>query len=128
MRIVQGVMVALLVLTVCPVAASAQDDKCPKGLSNDECDQWHFERMDRLLSEAVASRIDASSKMTTRQDIIAAIKQTGQEAHRAWVAFREAECTAYVAANVMSARTERGKKASCLLSMTQRRIAEVKKP
>jgi uncharacterized protein YecT (DUF1311 family) len=128
MRIVEGAIVALLALTACPVAALAQDERCPKGLSNDDCDNWYFERADNALTELVASKIDQNSKMTTRPDIIEAIKQTGQEAHRAWVAFREAECKAYVAANIMSARTEKGKKAACLLSLTQRRIAEVKKP
>jgi uncharacterized protein YecT (DUF1311 family) len=128
MRIVEGAVVVLLALTLCPVTALAQDEKCPKGYSNDDCDNWYFERADKMLTDVVTSKIDANSKMTTRPDIIEAIKQTGQEAHRAWVAFREAECKAYVAANVMSARTEKGKKMSCLLSLTERRIAEVKKP
>jgi uncharacterized protein YecT (DUF1311 family) len=128
MRMVEGAIAALLALTLCPIAASAQEERCPKGLSNDECDNWYFERADKVLTEPTANKIAEDSKMTTRPDLIEAIKQTGQEAHRAWVAFREAECKAYVAANVMSARTEMGKKMSCLLSLTQRRIAEVKKP
>jgi uncharacterized protein YecT (DUF1311 family) len=122
-----SIAVTLFALTVWPIAALAQDDKCPKGFSNDDCDGWHFEGADKVLTDVMDSKIVEQSKLTTRADVVEAIKRTSLEAHRAWVAFREAECRAYVAASVMSARTEKGRMASCLLLMTERRIAEVKK-
>ncbi len=122
-----SIAVVLHALTVWPVGALAQDERCPKGLSNNECAQWEFERADKVLTEAIANKIDAATRMTTRLNIIEAIRQTGQEAHRAWIAYREAECKAHVTANVISAVPQESQKFSCLLSMTQRRIAEVKR-
>ena len=89
-----SIAVVLHALIVWPVGALAQDERCPKGLSNDECAQWEFERADKVLTDVIADRIDAATRMTTRLDVIEAIKQTGQEAHRAWIAYREAECKA----------------------------------
>jgi uncharacterized protein YecT (DUF1311 family) len=121
------IVVGLLALTVLPASVLAQDDECPKGYSNDDCDQWGFERADKILTEAIASKIAERSKMTTNADLVEEIKSTALAAHRAWLAFRDAECKSYVAASFISARTERGRNASCLLSMTEQRVAQVKR-
>ena len=128
MKVLQSVTAAVFVLVFCPVAASAQGDKCPRGYSNDDCDKWHFERADIVLTEAIDRKIAQSSSMTTSPDIRDEIKRTALEAHRAWVAYREAECKAYAVANVTSARTQQGKYASCLLRLTEQRVAELNKP
>jgi uncharacterized protein YecT (DUF1311 family) len=128
MKVAQGVMAALLLLAFTPVAALAQGDRCPTGYSNDQCDQWRLERADKALSDAIENMITERSKLTTRSDRAEAIKQTAMDAHRAWLVFRDAECKAYVAASVVSARTDRAKNASCLLRLTEQRTAEVKKP
>jgi uncharacterized protein YecT (DUF1311 family) len=127
MRIIECTVVALLALIAYPVAAPAQDDKCPRGGSNDDCAQWYFERVDQALTAIVADRIKRRSEMTTLPESREAIRTTIEEAHRAWLVFRDAECKAYVAEGVMSARPEAGRSTSCRLSMTERRIEELKK-
>ena len=120
-------MIALAGLAFCPTAVLAQEERCPKGYSNDQCDQWYFQRADKLLTDTVAATIAERSQLTTNVELIKAIKQTSSEAHRKWVAFRDAECKAAVAASVMSARTQKGRYAACLLVQTERRTAELKK-
>lgn len=128
MRYVAAAVVALLALMVCPVVVSAQEDNCPQGMRSHDCDVWLVERMDKRLTEAVAAHIEKNAKLTTYSDIAAEIRRTGQEAHIAWVAFREAECNAQVAAEVMSARPAQDRKASCFLFVTKQRLAEMTKP
>ena len=119
--------IVLGALALLPDAAHAQDGQCPKGYSNDDCDQWYFERADKTLTATVADRIKRRSEMTTRPESQKAIRTTIEEAHRAWLVFRDAECKAYVAEGVMSARTETARNASCRLAMTEQRIEELKK-
>jgi uncharacterized protein YecT (DUF1311 family) len=128
MKLAEGVVAGLLLLTFSPIAATAQTDSCPKGTSNDDCDRWRIERADQALSEALESRIAERSKLTTNPLVAEAVKQTAMEAHRAWLVFRDAACRAYVAESFISAMTERAKNASCVVRLTERRIAELKRP
>jgi uncharacterized protein YecT (DUF1311 family) len=125
MKVLHILVCALLGLTCSTIAAWAQEAKCPQGYSNDDCDRWYVERADKALSELVEKKIAERSRLSTRPDFPEAVKRTVTEAHRAWLSFREAECKAYVTASVMSARTERARYSSCLLRMTERRIAEL---
>jgi uncharacterized protein YecT (DUF1311 family) len=127
-RYALGVVCFLMGLFFTPLAASAQGDRCPAGYSNDDCDEWRVDGAEKVLSQAIESRVARGTSLTTRPHLIEAIKQTSMDAHRAWLAFREAECKAFVAASIASARTDRGKKMSCLLHLTEQRIAEVNKP
>jgi uncharacterized protein YecT (DUF1311 family) len=127
-RYALGTISLLTGVLLTSLAASAPGDRCPAGYSNDDCDQWSVEQAEKALSEAIEKRVARGISLTTRPAVIEAIKQTSMDAHRAWLAFREAECKAFVAANVASARTDRGKTMSCLLYITEQRIAEVNKP
>ena len=121
-------MISSLVVLLASLAVSAQGDRCPAGYSNDDCDQWRVEQAEKVLSGAIEKRVARGTSLITRPAVIEAIKRTSMDAHRAWLAFREAECKAFVAANVASARTDRGKTMSCLLQITEQRIAEVNRP
>ena len=124
MRFIEATVAALLMAG----PALAADDDCPQGLSNDDCNAWLVHRMDARLAEAVAARIEKNAKLTTYAPVSAEIRRTGQAAHIAWLAFREAECNAQVAAAVMSARPAQQRKAFCILALAEARLAEISKP
>jgi uncharacterized protein YecT (DUF1311 family) len=116
-----------LVLGAAAPAARAQDLPCPPGIgSNDACDQWQFEQADNALMRAIESKQAEIEKRSTRQDIEQA-KSYLTEAQREWVRFRDAECRARAAANMISARTREGLSSACLFSLTRQRIDEIKK-
>lgn len=124
MRTVTGLAAFSIAFLISLSPALAAD--CPAGSTNDDCDQWLFERADQTLSDMVKTKLAEQSRLTTKPDIAEKIHQTGRDAHLAWVAFRAKECEARATARVMSARTHRGLLASCRLSMTERRINELK--
>ena len=127
MRVIASCAVAFLMLMLShPLTAFAQDDRCPTGFSNDACDQWRFERADKMLSELVVSEISDLGKWSTDRLWQEEAKKLLLEAHSAWQAFRAAECKARSTINVISARTRAGKLSACLLALTQQRIAQIK--
>jgi uncharacterized protein YecT (DUF1311 family) len=122
-----GVVAAALVLILGTLVATAraQDLRCPRA-SNDACDQWRFEEADKELMLVIESKQSELDKRSTRQDRNEQVKSYILEAQREWVRFRDAECRARVAANIISARTRAGLTSECLFSLTQRRIEEFK--
>ena len=66
-------------------------------------------------------------RRSTRLDRIEQAKSYLMEAQREWVRFRDAECRARAAANMISARTREGLTSACLFSLTRQRIDEIKK-
>ena len=117
-----------LVLGAAAPAARAQDLPCPPGIgSNDACDQWQFEQADKALMRAIESKQTEIERRSTRQDSIEQAKSHLTEAQREWVRFRDAECRARAAANMISARTREGLSSACLFSLTRQRIDEIKK-
>jgi uncharacterized protein YecT (DUF1311 family) len=116
------------VLGAAAPAARAQDLPCPPGIgSNDACDQWQFEQADKALMRAIESKQTEIERRSTRQDSIEQAKSYLTEAQREWVRFRDAECRARAAANMISARTREGLTSACLSSLTRQRIDEIKK-
>jgi uncharacterized protein YecT (DUF1311 family) len=117
-----------LVLGAAAPAARAQDLPCPTGIgSNDACDQWQFEQADKALMRAIESKQAELERRSTRPDRIEQAKSYLMEAQREWVRFRDAECRARAAANMISARTQAGLTSACLFSLTRQRIDEIKK-
>lgn len=117
-----------LVLGAAAPRAQAQDLPCPPGIgSNDACDQWRFEQADQALLRAIESKqaeLERRSKWPDRNE---RAKSYLLEAQREWVRFRDAECRAWAAANMISARTPQGLISACLFSLTRQRIEEIKK-
>jgi uncharacterized protein YecT (DUF1311 family) len=120
-------MLAFALGAVAP-AARAQDLPCPPGIgSNDACDQWQFEQADKALMRAIESKQAELERRSTRPDRNEQAKSSLMEAQREWVRFRDAECRARAAANMISARTRVGLTSACLFSLTRQRIEEIKK-
>jgi uncharacterized protein YecT (DUF1311 family) len=125
-----GVVAAMLALVLGAAAptARAQDLPCPPGIgSNDACDQWQFEQSDQALTRAIESKQSELERRSSRPDRNEQAKSYLMEAQREWVRFRDAECRARAAANMISARTREGLTSSCLFSVTRQRIEEIKK-
>lgn len=127
MRVIASCAVAFVMLMLGhTITASAQDDRCPTGISNDACDRWRFERADKTLSELVLSEISNLGKRSTNRLWQEEAKKLLLEAQSAWQAFRTAECKARSTVDVISARTREGKLSACLIALTQQRIAQFK--
>ena len=95
--------------------------------SNDACGQWQFEQADKALMHAIEIKQTELERRSTRPDRNEQAKSYLLEAQREWVRFRDAECRARAAANMISARTREGLTSSCLFSLTRQRIEEIKK-
>jgi uncharacterized protein YecT (DUF1311 family) len=119
-------MLAIIPGALVPTAR-AQDLLCPRGISNDACDQWQLEAADKALTLAIESKQSEFERRSTRQDRKEQAKSYLLEAQREWVRFRDAECRAKAAANMISARTREGLTSECLSSLTRQRIEEIKK-
>jgi uncharacterized protein YecT (DUF1311 family) len=123
---VAAVMLALVLGAAAP-EARAQDLPCPPGIgSNDACDRWQFEQADKALMLAIESKQAELERRSSRPDHIEQAKSYLLEAQREWVRFRDAECRARVAADMISARTLQALTSACLLSLTRQRIEEIK--
>jgi uncharacterized protein YecT (DUF1311 family) len=117
-----------LVLGAAAPPARAQDLPCPPEIgSNDACGQWQFEQADKALMHVIESKQSELERRSSRQDRIEQAKSYLAEAQREWVRFRDAECRARAAANMISARTPAGLTSACLLSLTRQRIEEIRK-
>jgi uncharacterized protein YecT (DUF1311 family) len=124
---VVAAMLALVLGATAP-GARAQDLPCPPGMgSNDACGQWQFEQADKALVLAIEGKQSELEKRSSRPDSIEQAKSYLLEAQREWVRFRDAECKARAAANMISARTRAGLTSACLFSLTRQRIEEIKK-
>jgi uncharacterized protein YecT (DUF1311 family) len=124
---VVAAMLAFALGAVAPTAR-AQDLPCPPGIgSNDACGQWQFEQADKALMHAIEIKQTELERRSTRPDRNEQAKSYLLEAQREWVRFRDAECRARAAANMISARTREGLTSSCLFSLTRQRIEEIKK-
>jgi uncharacterized protein YecT (DUF1311 family) len=124
---VVAAMLALVLEAAAP-EARAQDLPCPPGIgSNDACDQWQFEQADKALLRAIESKQTELERRSSRPDSIEQAKSYLVEAQREWVRFRDAECRARVAADMISARTRTGLTSACLFALTRQRIEEIKK-
>jgi|RhiMetdeSRZDD1v2_1073273.scaffolds.fasta_scaffold597258_3 uncharacterized protein YecT (DUF1311 family) len=124
---VVAAMLAFALGAVAPTAR-AQDLPCPPGIgSNDACGQWQFEQADKTLMLAIESKQSELERRSSRPDRNEQAKSYLLEAQREWVRFRDAECRARAAANMISARTREGLTSSCLFSLTRQRIEEIKK-
>lgn len=124
-----GVAAAMLALILGALVstARAQDLRCPHGMSNDACGQWLFEQADKELTLVIESKQSELDRRSTRQDRNEQAKSDLLEAQQQWARFRDAECRARAAANMISARTRAGLISQCLLTLTRQRIEEVKK-
>ena len=76
---------------------------------------------------AIESKQTEIERRSTRPGSIEQAKSYLTEAQREWVRFRDAECRARAAANMISARTREGLTSACLFSLTRQRIDEIKK-
>jgi uncharacterized protein YecT (DUF1311 family) len=121
------VALALLFATHAAGAQTAESGRCPAGLSNDACDQWHVERAEQSLAAAVERKAAEFDRRSTRPDRNEAARAALMEAQQEWLRFRTAECNAMAIANMISARTRQGLISACLLALTQRRIGEIEK-
>ena len=115
-----------LLLAALPATAPAQGLQCPPGSSNDACDQWQFEQADRALKALVEDKLLQLDRRSAIQARTAQAKSLLEEAQRQWERFRDAECEARAAANMISARTRQGLTAACLLALTRKRIEDIK--
>ena len=119
----RAVALALL-LAMSAAPASAQD--CPGATSNDDCDRIRFEKVDGELTRAVEARLTQIDRRSTLVDKVERAKSTFSAAQRQWLQFREAECRAQAAFEILiSARTLNALTAGCLNSLTRRRIEEI---
>jgi uncharacterized protein YecT (DUF1311 family) len=122
------IIAAGLALVVAPGSTAwAQDAQCPRGSSNDACDQWAFEQADKELALLVERKLSELDRRSTLQERTERAKSSLQEAQREWVRFRDAECRGRAAANMISARTPQGLTSACLSALTRRRIEEIRK-
>ena len=115
----------LLVVLAQPLTASGQAPRCAPGVSNDACDQWQFEQADKQLGEVVNNKLSELARRSAIERSNEVARASLVEAQRVWQLFRDAECKAKVAANMVSARTRQGLTSACLLSLTQQRITDV---
>ena len=115
----------LLVVLAQPLTASGQAPRCAPGMSNDACDQWQFEQADKQLGEVVNNKLSELARRSAIERSNEVARASLVEAQRVWQLFRDAECKAKVAANMVSARTRQGLTSACLLSLTQQRITDV---
>ena len=128
MRIAAGMCVAALgvalVLGAKPATAVTRSD-CPFK-SNDDCDQWQYEQLDKELSAVVEAAI-AVMERHAKADWLPEAKLLFMQAHRQWIVLRTDDCRSQVAyPGIISARTSKGKMAECQLTLTDRRIKELK--
>jgi uncharacterized protein YecT (DUF1311 family) len=124
---VVAAMLAVVLGAAAPTAR-AQDLPCPPEIgSNDACDQWQFEQADKALTHAIEIKQTELERRSSRPDRNEQAKSYLLEAQREWARFRDAECRARAAANMISARTRAGLTSACLLSLTRQRIEEIKK-
>jgi hypothetical protein len=82
----------------------AQDAPCT-GANHDTC---VIERLDKDLSYAIDSAISQLDQLSTDQERVRQAKSFLLEAQSEWLHFREVECRARAAANIISARTRTG--------------------
>ena len=107
-----------------PATAWAETVRCPH-TSNDSCNEWRFEQLDRELAELVAGPNEWIDSMPAqlRDDARAALT----EAQTQWIKFRDAECRRKLSWSYMTAMTKRGFLAGCLFSLTSARRDNLQK-
>ena len=127
MRLATHFLASLLVLVIAAGAAGAEQPSTSARpcKSNDECDQWAFEQLDRQLAAFVPNilaDIDRFAHPSTRE----AARAGFTEAQRLWLAFRDSACQAEAARMFLrSARTTAGYTSGCLLQMSSERLQEL---
>ena len=86
-----------------------------------------LERANAALARAVAMKLESIGKRSTYADRVAAARSRFETAQREWERFRDAECAARAAIDILiSARTLEALTLICLLSVTEQRIRDLK--
>jgi uncharacterized protein YecT (DUF1311 family) len=121
-------VLAVLVTSIavfCGQHGSSAQARCPHNTS-DACDQWHFEEIDKQLTQVVAEAVEKIEKFA-HPDARQEAKDALAESHRAFVASREADCRAEAAFMYLrTARARASYTASCMYYLTELRIARIR--
>jgi uncharacterized protein YecT (DUF1311 family) len=123
-RVILAVL-ATSIAILCGQHGTNAQPRCPFNTS-DACDQWHFEEIDKQLTQVVAEAVEKIEKFAhpdSRQEA----KDALADSHRAFVASREADCRAEAAFMYLrTARTPGSYIASCMFFLTELRIARIR--
>jgi uncharacterized protein YecT (DUF1311 family) len=116
----------LLAMPVAP--ALAQSSSCPTGTSPGDCERMLLEQADGELSRLIESKLADIGRRSTFTDRVERAQSLLTAAQSRWLQFRQAECEAQTATqHLISARTVQSLTAACLLSLTRRRIEEIRR-
>ncbi len=116
----------LLAMPVAP--ALAQGSSCPAGTSPGDCERMLLEQADGELARLIESKLADIARRSTFTDRVERARSSLTAAQSQWLQFRQAECEAQVATqHLISARTVQSLTAGCLISLTRRRIEEIRR-
>jgi len=113
------------IAVLCGQHGAGAQARCPHSTS-DACDRWHFEEIDKQLTQVVAEAVEKIEKFA-HPDARQEAKDALAESHRAFVASREADCRAEAAFMVLrTARSRESYSAACMFFLTELRIARLR--